>query len=119
MDGKVGTMERGHGQNLDGLEVQAGVDGHHHTHFHALRNDAGRHLVHKTGQFAHGNKVRGLENLLLFAGTIVVVFLAINFLDRLLGKVGHHARDVLAYHFLLLFLLLLRLLYLRIGKRGG
>ena len=34
-----------------------------------------------------------------------VVFLAINLLDRLLGKVGHHARDVLAHHFLLLFFL--------------
>ena len=94
------------GQNLDGLEVQAGVDGHHHAHFHALRNDAGGHLVHKAGQFAHGNKVGCLENLLLFAGITIVVFLAINFLDRFLGQVGHHAGNVLANHFLLLFLLL-------------
>jgi hypothetical protein len=34
------------------------------------------------------------------------VFLAINFLDGLLGQVGHHAGNVLANHFLLLFLLL-------------
>ena len=35
------------------------------------------------------------------------MLLAVNFLDRLLGKVSHHARNVLTYGFLLEFLLLL------------